>query len=39
MFETDSKVRIYSSIFKENSAATHGSVLVAVNINKNLIEI
>ena len=39
MAESDSEVRIYASIFEENSAATHGSVLVAQNINDALIEI
>ena len=39
MAETDSEVQIFSSIFKENSAQSHGSVMVALNCHDRLISI
>ena len=39
MADTNSKVVMYASIFEENSAATHGAVVVAMNIDSNTFEI
>ena len=39
MADSNSKVTIYASIFEENSSATHGAVISAVNIISNTFEI
>ena len=39
MVESDSDVRIFSTIFRENSAQQHGSVMVALNCHDKLISV